>query len=59
LTLPGKLPIIANNFAKGVIIGAPDRAHYAQEVLKPRCCESLGKVLHRIRLAEAGSECLG
>jgi len=33
------------------LVDAPARTHSAQEVLKPRQSESLGKVLHRFRLA--------
>jgi hypothetical protein len=51
--------IIANIFPKEVIPGASSRAHYSQEVLKPRCSGGLGKARIPKALDEAGEDRLG
>jgi len=51
--------IIVKPFLKEVIPGASARAHYSQEVLKPRCSGGLGKARIPKALDEAGEDRLG
>jgi len=51
--------IIVKIFFKEVIPGASTRAHYSQEVLKPRCSGGLGKARIPKALDEAGEDRLG
>jgi hypothetical protein len=51
--------IIVKSFLKEVIPGASIRAHYSQEVLKPRCSGGLGKARIPKALDEAGEDRLG
>jgi hypothetical protein len=51
--------IIVYIFPKEVIPGASTRAHYSQEVLKPRCSGGLGKAHIPKALDEAGEDRLG